>query len=173
MKSKSQKQEELKNGKELLEKAKTLIFIDFSNVSAEDLRKLRRALKEAGARLLVIKKRLLGLLLKEKGIEFDLAQHKLSLGAVFSEGGVESVSGPVYKFLSGLEALEGEKKDAWIKHILGGYNLAEKAVVDPERIVFIGKLPPREVLLAQLLGVIAGPLRAFMYLLQEKSKQTK
>lgn len=173
MKSRSQKQEELKKGRELLDKSQVLIFTDFTKVSAEELRRLRRDLKDAGARLLVMKKRLLGLLLKERGIDFDTKKHKFSLGAVFSDGNLESVSGPIYKFFSSLAIPEGEKKGVWVKHILGGYNLAEKDSIDPERIVFIGKLPPREVLLAQLLGIIAAPIRSLMYLLDQKSKRSQ
>ena len=170
MKSRTQKQEELKKGKELLQRAGALVFVDFSKVSAEELRRLRKELKGVGARLLVIKKRLLGLLLKEKGIEFNAKDNKLSLGAVFSEGDVEAVSGPVYKFFSGLAVPEGGEKDMWAKHIFGGYDIKANAPVDAERIIFIGKLPPREVLLAQLLGMLAAPIRKFMYLLQERSK---
>jgi ribosomal protein L10 len=36
----------------------------------------------------------------------------------------------------------------------------------------IGQLPSREVLLSQVLGTIAAPLQALLYLLEQKSKQT-
>jgi hypothetical protein len=39
-----------------------------------------------------------------------------------------------------------------------------------EDVVYIGKLPPREVVLAQLLGMLAAPIRSFLYILDEKSK---
>lgn len=171
MKSRIQKQEELKKGKKLLEKAKALVFVDFSKVPAEDLRKLRKELKAVGARLLVIKKRLLGLLLKEKGIELNSKENKLSLGAVFSESDIEAVSGPVYKFFSGMEVPEGADKNIWASHILGGYDIKASAKVGAEKIIFIGKLPPREILLAQLLGMLAAPLRSFMYILDQRSKK--
>ena len=137
------------------------------------MRKLRKELKGVGARLLVIKKRLLGLLFKEKKIEFNPKENKLSLGAIFSEADIETISAPIYKFFSGIEVPEGADKNFWISHILGGYNIKVNSAVDAEKIVFIGKLPPREVLLAQLLGILAAPLRSFMYILDQRSKTNK
>ena len=172
MKTKAQKSEELKKGKELFKKSGVLIFSDFNALSAEHMRKLRKELKAVGAELLVIKKRLLNLILKETGVDFNLAQFKSSIGTVFSPGDAEKVSGPVYTFFSKLEVPEGKEKGMWIKHILGGYDLKANSPLDAQQIVSIGKLPPREVLLAQLLGMLTAPLRSFMYLLEEKSKQS-
>lgn len=173
MRTRAQKEESLKKAGELLEKSQALVFVDFTSVSTQALRNLRKELKTIGAKLFVLKKRILGLLLKEKGIGFDVSLHKLSLGAIFSESDPEKVSAPVFRFFSSLEVPEGGAKDKWVKHIIGGYDLKNKNAVPAEQIIFIGKLPPREVLLAQLLGMLAAPLRGFMYLLQEKSKQVQ
>jgi len=170
MKTKVQKSEELKKAKELLEKSRALIFADFSKITAEDTRKLRTELKKAGASFLVIKKRLLGLLLKEKGIDFDLKQLKMSIGTIFAEGDIEKAAGPAYQFFSKLEIPEGAAKDSWIKHLLGGYDAKTNMAVDAQQIIYIGKLPPREVLLAQLLGMLTAPIRSFMFVLDQKAK---
>jgi large subunit ribosomal protein L10 len=172
MKTKIQKQEELAEAKKLLEKSKALVFADFTKVTAEDLRKFRRELAKAGAKFLVIKKRLLGLLLKEKGIEADLKQFKTSIGTVFAESGIEEGAASAFKFFKGLEVPEGQPKDVWVKHLVGGYDVAANAPVDAAQVLFIGNLPPREVLLAQLLGMLAAPIRSFLYVLDQKSKQT-
>jgi large subunit ribosomal protein L10 len=172
MKSKEQKRTELEKGRKLLEQSEALLFADFSRVSNENLKKLRKAAREAGAEFLVIKKRLLNVLFKEKGIQCDAKQFGGSVGTIFSKKGVEHISGPVYSFFSKLEVPEGGDKGMWVKHILGAYDAKAKAPVDAARVVFIGKLPPREVLLAQLLGMLAAPLRSFMYLLQQKSQKT-
>lgn len=173
MKTKAQKQEELKKGKELLAKSQVLVFTDFTNLPTRNLRALRKELRAVGANFLVIKKRLLNLLLKEAGVNFDVKQFKLSVGTVFSEVDAEKISIPVYKLFAAIEVPEGKAKDVWVKHILGGYDLKNKKFIEPTDIVFIGKLPPREVLLAQLLGMFASPIRSFLYLLDQKSKQTK
>src|SRR3989344_3851924 len=171
MKSKAQKTEELKEGRELLKKSQVLVFTDFTNLPAEDMRRLRRELKTVGANFLVLKKRLLNILLKEAGINFDARQFKLSLGTVFSEADVEKISLPVYKLFASLAVPEGGAKDMWVKHILGGYDLKGTVAEDAAQIVFIGKLPPREVLLAQFLGMLASPIRSFLYVLDQKSKK--
>lgn len=172
MKTKIQKTEELKRAKELLEKSNALIFTDFTKVPAEDVRRLRRELKKSDARFLVIKKRLLSLLLKEKGITADLTQFKTSVGTVFSENGIENAATPTFKFFAALEVPEGSPKDVWVKHLLGGYDVAKNSPFGAAEIVFIGKLPPREVLLSQLLGTLAGPIRSLLYVLDEKAKRS-
>ena len=173
MKTKLQKSEELKEAKKLLDKAQALIFTDFTKIAAEDLRRFRRELRKVDADFLVIKKRLLGILLKEKGIDADLKQFKVSVGTVFFGGDIEKVAGPAYQFFSKLEVPEGGDKLMWVKHILGGSDLKRGEPVPADQVVYIGKLPPREVVLAQLLGMLVAPLRSFMYLLDQKSKQAK
>jgi ribosomal protein L10 len=128
-------------------------------------------LNKSGANFLVIKKRLLGLLLKEKGIVADLNKFKMSVGTIFSESNLESATGPAYKFFSTLAVPDGAAKDVWIKHLLGGYDAKSNTSLDAQQVVYIGKLPPREVLLAQLLGMLNAPIRSFMYVLDQKAKQ--
>ena len=66
MKTKAQKENELKGAEALLKDSAALAFADFTKVSAEDLRRFRREVKTAGGDFLVIKKRLLNVLLKQK-----------------------------------------------------------------------------------------------------------
>lgn len=169
MKTKAQKQEELTRAEELLSGSKFLAFAEFSGIPSEEVRKLRRSAKELGANILVIKKRLLSLLLKQKGIDYDLKKFKTSVGTVFSQD-VEKGSGAVYKFLSNLGETKDEKA-ANVKKILGGYDLDKKDALDAQKVIAIGQLPPREVLLAQLAGMIVAPIRTLMYMLQEKAKK--
>lgn len=165
MKTKTQKQEELKNSEELLKKSDVLIFTDFSALTAEQMRRLRREFKAMGAELKVMKKRLLAVLFKEKGIGFDARGVEGSLGTVFSKNGVEHVSTTLFKFLKEL-GFEKEK-------ILGGYDVKAKSQIDAKTIMMIGQLPPREALLGQLLGMIAAPIRSFLYVLDQKSKMVE
>lgn len=170
MKTKVQKTEELAKAKKLLEKSQALVFADFTQVTAEDIRKLRGELKKSGASFLVIKKRLLTILLKEKGIEANLGQFKTSVGTIFAGGTIDEAANPAYKFFSSLAVLDGGVKDMWIKHLLGGYDMKSSALMNSAEIVYIGKLPSREVLLGQLLGMLAAPIRSFLYILDQKSK---
>jgi ribosomal protein L10 len=172
MKTKSQKTAELKEAEGLLKKSDALVFVDFNKVTSEELRHLRREVAAAGASMLVLKKRLLNVLFKEKGVDMDARQFKSALGTVFSKTGLEAVSGAVYKFFNSLGGTDKELKAAAMKKILGGYNLAKKEFADAKLITFYGQLPPREVALGGVLGMFVTPLRAFMHILNEKSKQT-
>ena len=171
MKTKAQKEVEVSEAKELLKKSDALVFVDFNKVSAEDLRNLRREVRAAGNSMLVLKKRLLGVALKEKGIEFDSKQFAGSLGTVFSGQGLETASSAVYKFFSSLGE-DKEAKAAAMGKILGGLDLAKKEMATREMILFYGQLPPREVALSMVLGMFIAPIKAFMYLMVEKSHST-
>lgn len=162
MKTKQQKKEQLEEGAKLLKKSKVLLFADFTKLTAEEVRRLRRELTKAGAKMFVIKKRLLGILMKEKGYDVDIKKFGFSVGTVFSPDELESISAPFYKFFKELK-VEKEK-------VLGGYDVTAKRFVEPAEVAFIGELPPREVLLGQFLGLLSSPIRSFMYVLDQKSK---
>jgi len=165
MKSRAQKTTELEKGKKLLKDSKFLVFADFTKITSEDLRRLRTELKKLGANFLVIKKRLLGILLKEKGAKVDTKEFKVSMGTVFSSE-VDKAAGPVYRFFKEFNPAMAAQK------ILGGYDLENNRQMDATEVLAIGTLPSREVLLTQLVRVVAAPLRSLMYVLSERSKQT-
>lgn len=172
MKTKTQKTEELKEGKKLLEKSQVLIFTDFSKVKTADIRNLRQQLKEVQAKYFVIKKRLLNLLLKEQGIEMDVKGLGSQVGTIFSESDIEKASAPVYKFFYGLGGDSKTARVESVKKIVGAYDLKKKNFMEAKDVVFIGQLPPREVLLGQLFGMIAAPISSLLYVLNERAKQT-
>lgn len=165
MKTKQKKSEELAKGREFLKESQALLFANLNKLPAENLRKLRRAMTEQGVNFFVLKKRLLGILLKEQGIDISPKdQFDASVGTAFSRLPIQEVSAIAHKFLVGM----GSKKS---EEILGGYDLGEKLFLSAEDVRILGKLPPREVLLGQVMGGMIAPLRAFMYILSEKSKK--
>jgi len=163
MKTKAQKQEVIDEAKELIGQGGGAVFADVHRISVGQLMKLRRSVREAGGRMVVCKKRLLGVAMTEAGMPFDSKDYDGAIGVVFSPDGVEGMSGPVVRFFKELK-LEKEK-------VLGGYDFSAKAPVTKETVLFIGTLPSREVVLAQLMGMLQAPLRSFMYILQQKSQQ--
>jgi len=161
MLTKKQKELVLEKGKEMIGGSKNLILVDFSKTSAQEMRVFRQALKEKAAKLQVLKKRLLKIILNEKGIEFDSSSIKAPVGTIFLSGQIEDTAGEVYKF--------GKGKDGF--KILGGYDLDSRSFINAEQITEIGKLPAREVLLAMLLGVFTSPMRKLLFVMNEKSKK--
>lgn len=157
MLTKKQKTEQIEKGQELLKESRSLIFVDFSGKSVEEISVLRRALREAGAKLKVIKKRLMRIVFEKQGIDFNPEQFESQLGTIFAPNEIFEIASPIYK--SKIQ-------------ILGGYDLSEKNFIDAEKVEFIGKLPSREILLGQLVGMLSAPIKMFMHVLDQKSKQT-
>lgn len=164
MKTKAQKQEAIEEAKALIAEGGGAVFADVQSVTVAQLMKLRRAIRAEGGRMVVCKKRLLGVAMRDSGMPFEPGDYDGTVGAVFAPSGVEGISGPVVKFFKELK-LENEK-------VLGGYDFAAKAPVEKSAVLFIGTLPPREVVLAQFMGMLQAPVRSFLYILQQKSQQS-
>ena len=165
MLNKVQKRQQIDLGLAKIKKSRCLVFLDFSGVTVEELKKLKTELRKAGATFQVIKKRLLKLAMKEAGFDFDPLQFDLQVGTIFVPEDLTSVAAAIYKSWKEISKTKKNFK------ILGVYNLAEKSFLAPEEFVTIAKLPGREALLGMLVSVLAGPIRAFMYVLQERSKK--
>lgn len=166
MLTKEEKKKIIKESADYIAKSKNLVFADFSGVDTEAIKKLKQELKKSGANFRVTKKTLLKLALKEAGYDFDPLQFTAQLGVVFAPKELTSVANQIYKFS---KELAKSKKNF---QILGSYDLEKKNFLTAEDFVVIAKLPSREVLLAQLLGVLSGPIRAFMYIVDQLSKRS-
>ncbi len=161
MKTKAQKLSIIEGGKKSLKDVKNLVFIDFNKVKNEDLKVLRVSLGKVDSKFQIMKKRLLKVALKEEGINFDPKQFDGQVGTIFANGDISSVAAPVYKLSKEKEGIK----------ILGGYDVIKGEPYTKETLLMIGNLPPREVLLGQVLGALTGPIRAFMHVLQERAKK--
>ena len=86
------------------------------------------------------------------------------------------LDGEVAFIMSGKEALAVakevyafSKKNREETTIIGG--VFQKSVVDASAITRLAQIPPREVLIAQLLGVLQGPMRGFMAVLNGNQRK--
>jgi large subunit ribosomal protein L10 len=162
MKTKEQKAEQINKGQKLFKESNILVFTDFTGTGVEDIRGLRKNLKELGAKFSVIKKKLMRIIFKKMGIDFNPEQFESQVATISSQKDILEIVGPIYKFSQ-------EKEKQGFK-ILGAYDLADKKFIDSETVIKIGRLPSKEVLLGQLLGVLSAPMRMLAYVLSEKSK---
>lgn len=160
-KTKAQKTQVISEGGEELKNSTNLIFADFGGTTAEEIRNLRLILKGVNAKMGVIKKRLLRIILNEKGIDFDPKQFEAQVGTVFVKGEISEAAGPIYKFAKDKERVK----------VLGGVDLIKGENIGVDFLNRIGQLPSREILLSQVLGTMIAPLRAFMWILSERSKK--
>lgn len=158
--TKEQKANIIHEGNANLAESNALIFTDFAGTNVNDLSQLRAELLEGGSKFKVIKKRLLKIVFKEKGIDVDPTGIEGPLGTVFVKGEISGVAGSLYRFA---------KTHGGFK-LLGAYDLEKKESINGTTINAIGSLPSKGELLGQVVGAIAAPLRALMYILGEKSK---
>ena len=147
----------------MLKGSKILLFTDFTGTGVEEIKKLRKLVRDLGAKYKVIKKKLMRVAFENSQIGFDPERFESQLGTIFSPKDISEVAGPVYKF-----SKEVEKKGF---KILGAYDLEKGEFLEGDFVKKIGQLPPREIILGQLAGVLSAPLKMLMYVLDQKKNQ--
>jgi len=151
--TKEKKEEILSELKEKFEGSTVSIFADFRSLNVSEATKLRRKLREAGCELKVAKNTLTGLITKRLGVE-GVEQ--------YLEGPVAIAFGkdPVAPAKILVDFIRETKK----MDIKAG--ILEGKVIDAKGIKNLADLPPREVLLAKILGSMQTPLYGFAGVLQ-------
>ncbi len=165
--TKKQKGELIDQGGKSASQSKAMVFAEFKGVSVEQFKHLRRELKKVGADMQVLKKRLLNIVLKNAGVNFDATTMKNQMGTIFSQGELSGIASTIHKFSKGLIK---EKKGEFT--VLSAYDTNEKRLVDANEFKAIATLPSREVLLAQIAMMLTMPLKQLMMVINEKSKQS-
>ncbi len=167
--TKQQKGELIDQASKKMSESQSAVFAEFSGVTVEDFKKLRRELKKAGADVKILKKRLLNIALKNAGVEFNPSSAtKNQMGAIFSKGELQEVAGLVHKFAKDVaKAKKGEFS------VMAAYDFGDKRLVDAKEFNVLATLPSREVLLAQVAMMLTMPLKQMMMVLNERSKQVQ
>jgi large subunit ribosomal protein L10 len=166
MLTKTQKKSQVILSVDDIKKSQSLVFADFTGVSTPEVRTLKLALKVMGAKFKVYKKSLLKIALKQSGVVVDADKFESQLGTVFAPKGIYDVAGTVAKFAKDL--LRNSKKEF---KILGAYDSQEKRFVDSAQFALIAKLPPREILLAQIAMMLTMPIKKVMVGLNSRKEQ--
>jgi len=145
--SKQRKAEYVAQYVEQLKQSQGIILADYRGLSVSDMSDIRHAMRPIGGRLQVVKNRLLALALKEVGM--SLPEEWLT--GPTAVGFCHDEVSPVAK------ALTDAAKNLRTLRIKGG--LVGTSAIAAEQVRTIADLPPREVLLAQVLGTINAPAR--------------
>lgn len=148
MLNKSQKEKIVASLKEALDGNKILVMADFRGLTVGDMNDLKKEVREVGGRTQVIKKTLVNVTLKEKGIDFDTRQFTGPLAFIFGPDET-AVPKKVWSFSRKNENLKVE----------GG--MLENEIVTKSDIEVLAKLPSKEELLGKLVGTIQGPVNGF------------
>lgn len=129
-----------------LQNAKSVVFVDYKGTSVDKDTALRSAFRKAGCEYKVYKNRLVLRALNE--LDITGFEDKLN-GTTAIAFGIDEVGAA--KVL-----LEMSKNN---KNFQTKFGILDKHFVDGKTVEHLGSLPTKEVLVAQLLSVIIGPIR--------------
>ena len=137
---------------ERLNKSKSMVMVDFKGITVEEITALRVKFREAGVDYVVLKNSLVQRALKETGVEG--LDHLLVGPSAFAFGMKDEVA-PA-KIIS--EFIDQSKSQKMT--IKAG--IVEGKVVDTNAVIALSKLPPREVLIAKMMGSLNAPITNFV-----------
>ena len=151
--TREEKQELIDDYVENLQKSQARIITDYRGLSVSDITRLRRELREAGCRYMVMKNTLLRRALDQSGVSMPEEYVQGPTAIAFCMDDPVAPAKVLDRFAKGAEALA----------IRGGSLGA--STLDSKAISALAALPPQEVLLAQLLGAVQGPATTLVGLL--------
>ena len=142
--------------KENLKNAKGVVFADYRGITVAQDTALRRKMRQAGVEYRVVKNTLTSIAAKEVGIE-GLDQYLEGLTVMaFSTTDVIAPAKLVAEFIK-----ESKSKTYQIKA-----GIVDGKTIDANNVKALADLPPREVLLAKMLGSMQSPITGFVNVLQ-------
>jgi len=133
----------------LLGDAKTFFLVDYQGLSADQIGALRAKVRDAGGRMLVAKNTLINVVLKEQGAA-DLGSKLTGPTALVLIG-----DDPVAPAKALTDFAKDHPND--LPTAKGGF--LQGAVIEADAIAKVAKLPAREQLLSELIGVLQAPLQ--------------
>jgi large subunit ribosomal protein L10 len=137
---------------ERLKTAKAMVLVDYKGISVEEINALRGKFREAGVEYVVLKNTLVRRAMDDAGItELD---HLLVGPSAFAFG-IKDEVGPA-KVIS--EFIEQSKSDKMT--IKAG--IVSGKVIDAAGVAALSKLPPKEVLIAKMMGSLNAPVTNFV-----------
>lgn len=142
--------------------SKGVFFVDYCGLSVVEMQQLRKQLREKGGSLKVTKMRLVKRALEGVADFKDLSAYcKSQVGVVFAHDEAEVPA--VAKTLN-----EFAKEHNSLGLVVG---CMDAGILDKAGIIRIASLPSKDVLLAQLCGVLQAPLMQLLLVLEEVKKQ--
>lgn len=136
-----------------LENATLVVFTDYRGLTVDEMTALRNKLRSPGVEYQVVKNTMMEFALKNAGHE-EVIEHISGPNAVIFSN--EDPVGPaknVYEFIKQYKKLEVK------------VGMLEGQLVGADKIKALADLPPREVLIAQVLGTMQAPITSLVYVL--------
>jgi len=155
MEIRKQKEQVVARIEEQLKAAKLVIFADYRGMTVAELTELRQQLRLEGVKTEVLKNTMLFFAMKNAGYNPD-DYEKTLFGpnlVIFSEEDLVTPAKVMY---------EASKKYQNLNVKMG---VVEGNIVEASSIKDLAELPPREVLVAQVLGTMQAPISSFVRVL--------
>ncbi len=137
--------------RERLQNAKAVFVTDYSGLNVEQITKLRKNLRENRVAYVVAKNTLMAIAARETGHESLVGHMKGQTALAFGADDPAVAAKILYTSFKEIE-----------KPIIRAFIL-EGEIHSGKEIVRLAELPSREILLAQLIGVVESPLTAIIY----------
>lgn len=158
--SRKKKEEIVSQAAKVARAAENLFFVDASAMKAGDLNELRKKIKSAGGTFQFIKKRL-----AKRAFE---AAEKLHPEIFEKKGSLAMVTAKEEPIQTAKTLYQTARKNEALK-IIGAF--LEKTFLSAAEIVNLAKLPSREALFGQLVGVLSSPMRSLMTVLNANTQK--
>jgi large subunit ribosomal protein L10 len=157
--SRERKEELVAQYSEMIEQSRAMILTDYRGLTDKDLKAVRRAVSEANGTYRITKVTLLKLALQAHGYELPEAVDGLPIAIGFCFEDIPSVA----------KALTECAKDADLLTIRGG--LMDEHFLSEDEVKAIAKLPPLDVLRAQIIGLLDAPAANLVGVIQAGTAQ--
>ena len=144
---------------ELAKNAKAIVLVDYRGITVSQATELRNNARNAGCVYKVYKNRLMKIAFDNLGITFPASDFEGTTAVLFCE------SDEVAPAKIALDASTKFK----VPQLKSGYVTGK--YYNTEEITALAKIPSREVLLGQLLGLLTSPMRSLAFDLSEIAKK--
>ena len=148
-----QKQIVVKELEQKFKEAKLIIFTDYRGLNVSEISELRNRLRIPGVKYQVVKNTMTEFALRNNG-QAEVIEHIAGPNAVvFSSDDLVNPAKIIHNFIKDYKKLEVK------------IGLLEGKLLQPDQIKALAELPPREVLIAQVLGTMNAPITGLVYVL--------
>lgn len=146
-----QKQQAVADLAEKIQNSVSGVLVNYQGITVEDDTAMRKALREAGVKYMVVKNTMTGRACEAVGYG-DMKQYLNGMTAIAISESDPVVAAKILKEYA-------EKVESF--NILAGY--VDGAVIDANTVNALAEIPNKETLIAKLLGSIQSPLYKFAY----------
>ncbi len=156
--TKQQKQEAVADLEKMIDGQKSMVFVNYRGLKAQEVFNLRQKLDDNQSKFKVVKKTLASIAFKNKGIDFKKDNYDDQFAIVF---GYEDEVAPARVLFQGT-------KDLKTLEMLGGY--LAKDYLDKDQVMALAQLPSRQELVGKLLYLLNYPMSGLVNVLSGNIK---